>query len=391
MITRVRIKNFRAIRECDVELQPLTFLVGPNGSGKSSFLDALAFVSDALEHDVDQACRMRGGIEALFHNCDLHSMIWFEFEFKVKDDDGNISEYRYGLQIEYSPSGPHPLTEGLEDLKSHKRIFLRVGDQLLENPDGQNKRSDRRRKIYNDRLALPMGWGPEGTINPFVDYYNFPKTCVYNLSPSELVGPRPTSSHDILTPTGANIASVWRMMKLNKKADVLRRMKAISPHLSNISVHNVGGLEFLEFTFAPEHVPPYGLPSSNVSTGTLNLLGVLMAISQSEGAGMLVGIEEPEISLYPPVLSTMLDALFEASQDRQIIVSTHSPDLLDDQAVRPEQVLHTSVVGGEAVIRPIEEAAEAAIKREDFTVGELLRMGQLERSVSNLPGYQPEE
>ena len=48
-LTRVRIKNYKSIKACDVELGSLAFLVGPNGSGKSNFLDALRFVAEALD------------------------------------------------------------------------------------------------------------------------------------------------------------------------------------------------------------------------------------------------------------------------------------------------------------------------------------------------------
>ena len=62
-LTRVRIRNYRSIAACDVELGSLAFLVGPNGSGKSNFLDAIRFVADALDTTLDHALRDRGGIE----------------------------------------------------------------------------------------------------------------------------------------------------------------------------------------------------------------------------------------------------------------------------------------------------------------------------------------
>ena len=61
-LTRVRIKNYKSIKACDVSLGSLAFLVGPNGSGKSNFLDALRFVRDALYYTPDRALRERGGI-----------------------------------------------------------------------------------------------------------------------------------------------------------------------------------------------------------------------------------------------------------------------------------------------------------------------------------------
>ncbi|EWM15851.1 AAA family ATPase [Kutzneria sp. 744] len=60
-ITRVRLRNYKSIESCDVELGPLTLLVGPNGSGKSNFLDALQFVADALNTNLENAIQERGG------------------------------------------------------------------------------------------------------------------------------------------------------------------------------------------------------------------------------------------------------------------------------------------------------------------------------------------
>ena len=47
-ISRVRLKNYKSIAECDVRLGPLTILIGPNGTGKSNFLDALALLARAV-------------------------------------------------------------------------------------------------------------------------------------------------------------------------------------------------------------------------------------------------------------------------------------------------------------------------------------------------------
>ena len=65
MITRVRLKNYRSIAECDVQLGPLTILVGPNGSGKSNFLDALHFLADAQNLALGGAIRRRGGVPSV--------------------------------------------------------------------------------------------------------------------------------------------------------------------------------------------------------------------------------------------------------------------------------------------------------------------------------------
>jgi predicted ATPase len=64
-ISRVRLKNYKSIAECDVRLGPLTILVGPNGSGKSNFLDALAFLSRAVATTPAEAIDERGDLHEI--------------------------------------------------------------------------------------------------------------------------------------------------------------------------------------------------------------------------------------------------------------------------------------------------------------------------------------
>ena len=67
-VTRVWARNFKSIRELDLELGPLTVLVGPNASGKSNVLDVLRFISHALRESLVSAIKTRGGIEDIRHS-----------------------------------------------------------------------------------------------------------------------------------------------------------------------------------------------------------------------------------------------------------------------------------------------------------------------------------
>jgi predicted ATPase len=82
-LTRVRIKNYRSIAECDVTLSPLTVLVGPNGSGKSNFLDALRLLSDAVATTPYQAVDTHGGLTAIGELDDASQTILREKRFTL--------------------------------------------------------------------------------------------------------------------------------------------------------------------------------------------------------------------------------------------------------------------------------------------------------------------
>ena len=71
------------------------------------------------------------------------------------------------------------------------------------------------------------------------------------------------------------------------------------------------------------------------------------------------------------------DALLDASPTVQVVVTSHSPDLLDDQAIRDNWILGVVNEKGETKIGPIDEAGRSAIRDRLYTAGELLRLNQL--------------
>ena len=66
----------------------------------------------------------------------------------------------------------------------------------------------------------------------------------------------------------------------------------------------------------------------SMSDGTLRALGLLTAVYQSS-APSLIAIEEPEATIHPGALGAILDILRAATQKMQVVVTTHSPELLD--------------------------------------------------------------
>ena len=118
-----------------------------------------------------------------------------------------------------------------------------------------------------------------------------------------------------------------------------------------------------------------------MSHGTLRWLGVLAALYQGSMLGgspvTLVGIEEPEVALHPAAAGVLLDSLRDASHTRQIIVTSHSTDLLDSEEIETDSIL--AVVAEQSVtkIGPLDEAGRSALRDHLYTAGELLLLNQL--------------
>ncbi len=98
----------------------------------------------------------------------------------------------------------------------------------------------------------------------------------------------------------------------------------------------------------------------------------------------IIGIEEPEVAVHPHALGILLDALLDASQHRQIVITSHSPDLLDRPGLEPESLLAVSIQHGATVVTPIDVSLREAMHKHLCTAGELLRQNQIQPDPSEL-------
>ena len=103
-ITRVVLENYKSIAYCDVRLGPLTFLVGPNGSGKSNFLDALQFLADAMQFQLQDVFQRRFGFDSVLRKGQPQPTTFgIRVEFQLPGEQMGS----YAVSIEASDSGTY--------------------------------------------------------------------------------------------------------------------------------------------------------------------------------------------------------------------------------------------------------------------------------------------
>ena len=111
---------------------------------------------------------------------------------------------------------------------------------------------------------------------------------------------------------------------------------------------------------------------------------LFQGVGSGESKRRLVGIEEPEAALHPAAAGVLVDALQDAAEHAQILVTSHSPDLLDNHDIPDESILAVVAEYGGTRFGPrrtkigsIDQAGRAALRDRLFTAGEFLRMDQL--------------
>ena len=377
LLTRVALRNYKSIAACDVSPANLCFLVGPNGAGKSNFLDALRFVRDSLRHSIDHALRDRGGINDVRRRSGGHPT---HFGIRV-EVDLEESQGHYAFTVGARSVG------GFEVLREDCVVVPRNGGD----PDHYRVEKGEVRKsslpigpvAASDRLYLVNVSGHAS----FRRIYDALSTSgFYSLNPEEMRQPQRPDPGQLLNRDGGNIASVLANVSA-RSPDADRQIQdylsSVVPGIAEVTHKMVGPRETLEFrqeVRGAKH--PWKFEANNMSDGTLRALGILVAVFQgagNEGAMPgLVGIEEPEVALHPAAATILLDALRDAAERIQILVTSHSPDLLDDDRISADSILAVRAEHGDSRIGPLDEAGRSALEAHRFTAGELLRMGQLD-------------
>jgi predicted ATPase len=378
-LTRVVLTNFKSIGHCEVALGPLTFLVGPNGSGKSNFIDALRFCRDALRTPLDQVLAKRNtNLHALLHRSPANPKsleMRFEFELPL----GESGYYEFAI-APAQPRGFVVLSEkcALRTPIADTQTLFEVEAGLFTHRIDPMNQPVHRPSAYRLHLAN----APDVRVQ-----------LVYELlSSMEFYTPDPalmridldtTGSADILDEDGENIASVLdRLSKSQQdtKVRINEYLRAILPGLQRVEAEEFrSSYKLLNFYLdIPGSTQPF--LASSMSDGTLRALALLVALFQNAGrdSGLsLIGIEEPEAGLHPAATAVLLDALQEASASAQIVVTSHSSDLLDNKNIPSDSIRAVDWDAGETRIEPIDAATRSVLHDRLYTAGELLRMGGL--------------
>lgn len=373
-LSRIVIRNYRSIGFCDLRLGDLTYLVGRNGSGKSNLLDALKFVKDALEVPLDNALNERGGIKQVRRQSGGRPRD-FGIRLELMLSDGRPALYAF--EIGAAKGGRHTIKE------ERCEIGKRGSGPSFVVSEGKLPVSSEQAfpAIVKGRLALASASGLEAFAPVFEQ---LTAMGFYNLAPEAIASLQSPQDGRLLKPSGGNLASVIGHLEEYRPGALERivtYLGTVVPGLVGVKREQAGHMETVSFQQTVTKAKgPLSFPAHSMSDGTLRALGILVALFQEEPEfrPSMIAIEEPESALHPAASAALREALAQASKTSQVLVTSHSPDLLDDVGIRPESVLAVSSLGGETVIAPLDRAAREMLRDELFTAGELLRLEQLQ-------------
>jgi predicted ATPase len=364
-VRRLRIENWKNFPKGDVTLSRRLFLIGPNASGKSNFLDIFRFLRDLCLFKgggLRQAIESRGGVSAI--RC-LAARKYSDIliEVVLKDDSGP-DEWLYRLSFNQDKQR---IPQIKEEHVEHN------GRTLLHRPDEADK-ADTLRLTQTSLEQI----NANREFRPIVVF--FQSVNYQHLLPQVIRDPQGFSPAQIENdPFGRdflqrveNTSTIIRDSRLKK---ILSALKVAAPQLKDLKVvRDQFGIPHLVGLF--EHWRPKAgnQNETQFSDGTLRLFGLLWSLFEGEGPLLM---EEPELSLHSEVVRHLPQLIERVNRHRrtrrQVIISTHSEEMLADEGIGAEEVLRLEPSPDGTLLKsPLDNNEELELLRSGLTVADVI-------------------
>jgi predicted ATPase len=232
-------------------------------------------------------------------------------------------------------------------------------------------------------LVLPIigGFEPYGAFGK-----SLAATRTYALEPSRMRSIQDAEFGVSLEPDGSNIANVLADVERRDPKLLARVSQLLSPVVpGGITVRpQVAGQKvFILFAQQVSSTQELLLDALNMSDGTMTALGLIVAALQDPPPSVLT-IEEPEATLHPGAMDAVVDLLDMATERSQVVITTHSPELLDTKWIKPENLRVVEWEKGTTHISNLGEAPIHALQQHLMGAGELLRANALDAAPPRL-------
>ncbi|HXE91918.1 MAG TPA: AAA family ATPase [Terriglobales bacterium] len=340
MIKAVHLTNFRTLRDFQVNLGLRNVLVGPNMAGKSNLIDVFRFLSNMLTpgpglSGVANAFNLRNGFWEVAWKGSDESTISISIDVEgVAHGSKELAIWSYKLTLIGDPRGWVRVLDEKLNLRTSENSYSLIdksgGDRVLKNIDQRVLSSI----VQPERSALEFeipDWDGNA-VREFVRSWRF-----YRLVPPLMRQANSTAATEFLSEFGDNLSS-WLLNLQTRHGDAFARIKSVAkdvfPELEDLFTWPTQ--QQTVFVASREKHLKRPILAWQMSEGQLAFIALLSMILAPASIGApLYCIEEPENNLHPRLLETLIELLKQVQQElgprqsAQIIVSTHSPQLVD--------------------------------------------------------------
>jgi predicted ATPase len=385
-----------------IGIRPLNILIGANGSGKSNLIDMVRLLHSLPEREpwsglaggaTDWVWKGSKGSSA---ECSLSASFSIgdayqeskglpidQLDFRMELEASGVSFRVKGESIRFSESNPaawsryrfgRTLWEGWVEPARGTAFSEQPASMFSLAPD---------RSILSQLASPSVGASVLGSripeayaVSDFLGKFDFHQGWEFGVGSAARAVRSVGRRIDRLEEDGANLAQMLAYYR-DYHPTVFERLKELLSRFYEAAKGVSVKLISTSLEIRVEEKTGHSTPAPRMSDGTLRWLAILCILLNPDPPPVTC-IDEPELGLHPDIMPTLADLLRDASTRTQLIVTTHSPTLIDAFS-RPEDaesVCVTEKVDGSTVIRRL-KADELAIWLEEYSLGSLWTSGQI--------------
>jgi predicted ATPase len=382
MIKVLHVKNFRSFKDVKIELGKFNVVIGSNASGKSNFVEIFRFLKDIRNFGLNNALGKRGDPKYLT-NLKIGSSepLHMRIETGVKLSD-TISKEEIEIEIKIE----EPIYEFTLKFDKEGSEYEITEDRLIQ------KKGDK--EIILEGNPTPKIIPPEGISKKELSYYQvilalhylltiimkkelllrslifFPPISIYNFDPNLIKSPQKTGGAQ-LKEDGRNLTFILKNILENeeKRRIFLNLVEYLLPFIEDIKVEKSAEDVWLT-KLKEKYLESEYLPFFFISDGTVNMIALIVALYFEKEEGLTI-IEEPERNIHPALFSNIVEMMKEASQNKQIIITTHNPEIVKYADIQNLLLLSRDEEGFSVISRPEDKEEVKTFIKNEIGVDEL--------------------
>ncbi|TAN49904.1 MAG: DUF2813 domain-containing protein [Methylococcaceae bacterium] len=390
-ITRLEVEGFRSLRKVSWEPGDLNVVIGPNGAGKSNLLRLLELIAVSAQGRLGKYIQSLGGMNPLVWDGISTSI---KFAVTTKPEGGDLGPERYELELARLGSSSSYKIDNESVINSYKfrqriernpfKFLHRQGKSAVIFDENERSFATAEEFVSDEESLLSIASGPF-VSNHFIPPFQkqLAAIAVYHdlhVNKDALIRqPAIARWEKRVDPDGQNLISVLHTLYTEDR-DFKRDI--------NDAMQAAFGDDFEELVFPPAADQKIQLrvrwkslrreqSAADLSDGTLRFL-FLLTVLASPSPAPVIAIDEPETGLHPAMLPIIAEYAAEAATRSQIILTTHSPQLLDAfTAIKPTTTV-AKWENGETTLQ-ILQGATLDYWLDEYSLGDLFESGELEQ------------
>lgn len=396
MLKRLRIKNFKLLRdvELEVEGEGPTVLIGPNASGKSTVIEVLDFLGRCATDGLESALVAHGGIAAIRTAGSKDPIeIYSSWRFRSLEIDHSLKErswnFHWTLRVDATPNGLFTIvSEALRDGDTDLLVTSDDGTRSVIDesaPDSEPSRLTSPRELgfmafadpgryiglarFRGMLAMIRAVGALASAQPWA------RASAERVSPRDAVI---ISTQKFVGREGIGLATALYNLQTDHPdawGQLLRAFQAEFSWVKRIVFPPDPGGSRISFAIEDERFPDRKIYASEMSDGMIVYLCLLSLLLHPQQRAVLA-LDEPDVHLHPSAVRRLM-ALAHEPAERHLIIVTHSNALLDELQDPAASIRIVETTKDGARIRKLDRTALEAW-RSEYTLSDLRRTGLLD-------------